>query len=76
VRKVNRGFCLLVHRDAQQAGDMVAVFVGDENRIQLVDIFTDGCQPLAGLEPAEASVDQDTRTVRRDKRGVARTTRR
>ena len=70
VGEVDRNLRLLVHRDTEQSGDMVAVFVRDEDRVELVDVLPDGGEPLPGLQPAETGVDEDARAVRADKGGV------
>lgn len=55
-----------------EAGDVVAVLVGDEDGVDAGRVFADGCEAEQGLLPAEAGVDEDAGILRPDKDGVAR----
>jgi hypothetical protein len=56
-----------------QAGNVIGMFVGNEDGIERRDIFADGSQALGDFAAAEAGIDQNAGAVRRDKNRVART---
>lgn len=69
VGEVDRGFELADER-GEPAG-MIAVLVGDEDGVDVLWRFADGGQALNDFAAAEASVNQDARTIRPDKQAVA-----
>ena len=52
---------------------MIAVFMGDQDRVELIDIFTDRREPLSNLKTADSGIDEYPRAICRDERAVART---
>lgn len=71
------GSAIAIDREARllgngrEAGDMVAVFVRDENGGEVFRHAPEGGEALADLSPAEAHVDEQPRFVRFDVRSVA-----
>ena len=57
--------------DGREAGDVVRVFVGDEDRVEGSRVGADGREAFEGFLAAEAGVDQQARAVGGDQRGVA-----
>jgi hypothetical protein len=41
----------------QQPGDVITMFMRDQNPVQMTDIFPDGCQPFLDLAAAQSSID-------------------
>jgi hypothetical protein len=67
--QVNRRVGELGHSD--QPADVIGMFMGHENRIELGRVFADLLQSLADFPAAEARVDQDSRFVRANERRIA-----
>ena len=52
---------------------MIGMFVGDENRVDALQVLADGQQPFRQLLHAEACVDQDARVFSSQKGGISGT---
>ena len=66
------GLLVLAGEDAE-AGDVVAVFMGDDNCVEVGGVFADGEQPGFHFTAAEPDIDDDAGAVRADEDGVAGT---
>lgn len=60
-------------QQARQTGDMVAVFMGDEDGVDIVDVLADGGEAPLQFPDAEAGIDQNAGFGGREKRRIAST---
>jgi hypothetical protein len=70
---INRRFEFELAGDAQQAADVIGVFVGNQNGVERLGLFADESEaPFEFLE-AQSGIDEDSRPVRGNERRVPRT---
>ena len=50
-------------RQSSETTDMIVVLMGNQDRIERVNVFADGGQAFGNLAAAEASIDQDAGAV-------------
>ncbi len=60
-RHINDGADVFVARQHGQAGDVVGMLVGDEDGVEVFQVFADGGQAFGELSHAQARVHQDAR---------------
>ncbi len=72
-RHVDCGFDFLVARQHRQAGHVIGMLVGDEDRVELFQGLADRSEAFRQLPHAETGIHQNARLVGNQQRRIART---
>ena len=57
----------------RKTGNVVGMFMGDENTVQILRALADAGETLESCLPAQARINKDARPLGSDERGIART---
>lgn len=72
-REIHRQRSFGAFYQSNQAACVVAMFMRDQNCVEICDIFADRGQPLADFTAAESGVNQNPGTIRRNEGRITRT---